>query len=136
MQESRVIRKGLLPRRDFLRVLAGSAAFAGFPQIGRSAEHSVYPFLEISALASGITWSHVAGTSAEKYLPESTGAGCAFFDYDNDGWMDIYLVNSGKCDFFDPSPPLRNALYRNNHDGTLQMSPRKPAFWVVDMGWE
>jgi len=33
--------------------------------------------------------------------------------------MDIYLVNSGKCDFFDPSPPLRNALYRNNRDGTF-----------------
>jgi hypothetical protein len=47
------------------------------------------------------------------------GAGCAFFDYDNDGWMDIYLVNSGKCDVYDPSPPLRNALYKNNRDGTF-----------------
>jgi hypothetical protein len=47
------------------------------------------------------------------------GAGCAFLDYDNDGWMDIYLVNSGKCDFYDPSPPLRNALYKNNRDGTF-----------------
>jgi hypothetical protein len=53
------------------------------------------------------------------YLPETTGAGCAFFDYDNDGWMDIYLVNSGACDFFNPNPPLRNALYRNNRDGTF-----------------
>jgi len=33
--------------------------------------------------------------------------------------MDIYLVNSGKCDFFAPDRPLRNALYRNNHDGTF-----------------
>ena len=33
--------------------------------------------------------------------------------------MDIYLVNSGKCDFFDPTPPLRNALYHNNRDGTF-----------------
>ena len=46
-------------------------------------------------------------------------AGCAFLDYDNDGWMDIYLVNSGKCDFYNPNPPLRNALYRNNRDGTF-----------------
>ena len=45
--------------------------------------------------------------------------GCAFLDYDNDGWMDIYLVNSGTCDFFTPDPPLRNALYRNNRDGTF-----------------
>lgn len=53
------------------------------------------------------------------YLPETTGAGCAFLDYDSDGWMDIYLVNSGQCDFFNPNPPLRNALYRNNRDGTF-----------------
>ena len=53
------------------------------------------------------------------YLPETTGAGCAFIDYDNDGWMDIYLVNSGRCDFYDPKPALRNALYRNNRDGTF-----------------
>ena len=76
-------------------------------------------FEEVSPSQSGITWKHTAGKSAEKYLPETSGAGCAFFDYDNDGWMDIYLVNSGKCDFFDPSPPLRNALYRNNRDGTF-----------------
>ncbi len=53
------------------------------------------------------------------YLPETVGAGCAFLDYDNDGWMDIYLVNSGSCDFYQPSTPLRNALYRNNRDGTF-----------------
>ena len=53
------------------------------------------------------------------FLPETTGAGCAFLDYDNDGWMDIYLVNSGKCDFYDPRPPLRNALYHNNRNGTF-----------------
>jgi len=53
------------------------------------------------------------------YLPETVGAGCAFIDYDNDGWMDIYLVNGGKCDFFDPQPTLRNALYRNNRDGSF-----------------
>src|SRR4029077_12255277 len=36
-----------------------------------------------------------------------------------DGWMEIYLVNSGPCDFYNPSPSLRNALYRNNRDGTF-----------------
>jgi hypothetical protein len=61
----------------------------------------------------------VSGRSPNYYLPETTGAGCAFLDFDNDGWMDIYLVNSGHCDFYDPNPPLRNALYRNNRDGTF-----------------
>src|SRR5712664_4048894 len=76
-------------------------------------------FEKIPASASGITWRHVNGRSPEYYLPETTGAGCAFLDYDNDGWMDIYLVNSGKCDFFTPNPPLRNALYHNNRDGSF-----------------
>ncbi|WP_158785499.1 CRTAC1 family protein [Granulicella sp. L46] len=76
-------------------------------------------FEEISASASGITWVHTAGKSPDKHLPETSGAGCAFIDYDNDGWMDIYLVNSAKSDFYTPLKPLRNALYHNNRDGTF-----------------
>ena len=76
-------------------------------------------FEQLPASTTGITWQHVNGRSPEYYLAETTGAGCAFFDYDSDGWMDIYLVNSGRCDFFDPKPPLRNALYHNNRDGTF-----------------
>ena len=76
-------------------------------------------FLSVPPAHSGITWRHVNGRSPNYYLPETTGAGCAFFDYDNDGWMDIYLVNSGRCDFYDPRPALRNALYKNNRDGTF-----------------
>jgi enediyne biosynthesis protein E4 len=76
-------------------------------------------FEEVSAASSGIHWVHTSGKSPMKYLPESSGAGCAFLDYDNDGWMDIYLINSGKCDFYSPRSPLRNALYHNNRDGTF-----------------
>jgi hypothetical protein len=76
-------------------------------------------FIKILPAQTGIKWKHVNGRSPQYYLLETTGAGCAFIDYDNDGWMDIYLVNSGKCDFYDPQPPLRNALYRNNRDGTF-----------------
>ena len=84
----------------------------------RRAESPV-TFEEISAKQSGITWVHNNAHSSERHLPETVGAGCAFFDFDNDGWMDIYLVNSGPSDFFKPTTPLRNALYRNNHDGTF-----------------
>jgi hypothetical protein len=76
-------------------------------------------FVEVPPKQSGITWVHDNAHSAERYLPETVGAGCAFLDYDNDGWMDIYLVNSGPSDFFTPKTPLKNALYRNNHDGTF-----------------
>ena len=76
-------------------------------------------FEKLKPETTGIRWSHSNGRSSEYYLPETTGGGCAFIDYDNDGWMDLYLVNSGKCDFLDPQPPLRNALYRNNRDGSF-----------------
>lgn len=108
-----------LSRRQFLRGAVGSAGVLGLSRIAGALPSALYPFEEVPASASGITWKHTAGKSPEKYLPETTGAGCAFLDYDNDGWMDIYLVNSGKCDFYDPNPPLRNALYRNNRDGTF-----------------
>jgi len=97
----------------------GATAMCGFPYLARGAAAPIYPFEEIPPEKSGIRWVHTAGKSAARYLPETTGPGCAFFDYDNDGWMDIYLVNSGKCDFYDPNPPLRNALYHNNRDGTF-----------------
>jgi hypothetical protein len=109
-----------LHRRDFLRFVLSSAAFAGVHSFALPLKKpAIYPFSRVSSAASGISWTHTAGKSPAKYLPETTGAGCAFLDYDNDGWMDIYLVNSGPCDFFRPTKPLRNALYRNNRDGTF-----------------
>ena len=106
-------------RRQFLFSLAGGVSLAGFPRLAGTLTEATSPFEVVTPEVSGIRWAHSSGKSSEHYLPETTGAGCAFLDYDNDGWMDIYFVNSGKCDFFDPSPPLRNALYHNNRDGTF-----------------
>ncbi len=76
-------------------------------------------FEEIPSGVSGLAWVHDNAMSPQRYLPESMGPGVAFLDYDNDGWMDIYLVNSGPSDFFKPSKPISNALYKNNRDGTF-----------------
>ena len=76
-------------------------------------------FEEIPASASGISWVHENAMSPNRYLPETMGPGVAFFDFDNDGWIDIFMVNSGASDFYKPQTPLRNALYRNNRDGTF-----------------
>jgi hypothetical protein len=76
-------------------------------------------FSQVPAEKSGITWVHDNGRSAEHWLPESMCSGCAFLDYDNDGWMDILLVNTGPAPFHKPAKPARNALYRNNRDGTF-----------------
>ncbi len=115
----------LLTRRQLLQVFGATSILGregkllADPRLATSPADFVPAFEEIPPPASGINWTHVNGRSADMYLPETTGAGCAFFDYDGDGWMDIYLVNSGRCDFYDPQPPLRNALYRNNRDGTF-----------------
>ena len=76
-------------------------------------------FEEVPPQTRKITWVHNNAQSADRQLPETVGAGCAFLDYDNDGWLDIYFVNSGPSDFFTPKTPLKNALYHNNHDGTF-----------------
>ena len=76
-------------------------------------------YREVPPEESGITWVHDNALSPDRFLPETTGAGAAFLDYDGDGWMDVYLVNSGPCDFFRPRVPLANALYRNNRNGTF-----------------
>src|SRR6266567_3208839 len=104
-----------LSRRQWLSLAAG----AGADRLLKASPPADPVFEAVPAAASGIRWVHDNAMSKEHYLPEALGPGCAFLDYDNDGWMDIYLVNSGPSDFFTPSKPLRNALYRNNRDGTF-----------------
>lgn len=82
-------------------------------------QRTAVTFEEVSPATSKISWTHDNAHSPDRQLPETVGAGCAFFDYDNDGWMDIYFVNSGPSDFFVPPKPLKNALYRNNRNGTF-----------------
>ncbi len=104
-------------RREFLRFAAFSAAAAASSRLHAAAAPPI--FEEIPPSVSRITWTHENAMSPERYLPETMGPGVAFFDYDNDGWMDLFMVNSGPCDFYKPQTPLRNALYKNNRDGTF-----------------
>src|SRR4051812_34346162 len=113
-------------RRDFMRVTSAAAASAAFaPRFTGLASRllaasAAAPLFEIvPPSVSGITWMHDNAMSAERYLPETMGPGVAFLDFDNDGWMDLFMVNSGPADFYQPKTPLRNALYKNNRDGTF-----------------
>jgi hypothetical protein len=108
-----------LSRRDWLwRCFGlGAAGLAPFRLPAFAVEAPL--FVEVPPAASGIAWVHENAMSDNRYLPETLGPGCAFLDFDNDGWMDLYLVNSGSSDFWSPAKPTRNALYRNNRDGTF-----------------
>ena len=106
-----------LSRREFLVTFGAACRLVG-PFLSLSRTQGLL-FEEVPASQSGIWWVHENAMSEQRYLPETLGPGCAFLDYDNDGWMDLYLVNSGPCDFFRPSRPLKNALYKNKRDGTF-----------------
>ncbi len=85
---------------------------------------SAYPevpqvqLIDVTA-ASGIRFRHVNGAKGDYHLPETVGAGGAFFDYDNDGDLDLFLVNSGDLTGAPLEAPSTNILYRNNGDGTF-----------------
>src|SRR5947209_6909200 len=70
---------------------------------------------------SGIaSFVHVGGSPARDYILEGSSSGVALLDYDNDGWLDIYLVNGSTLDAeLGKAKPPRAALYHNNHDGTF-----------------
>src|SRR5262249_24131737 len=73
-------------------------------------------FTDIGAPA-GIKFVHNNGRSGKKYLPDTLGSGCAFFDADGDGWLDVLLINGR--DWNPHGVKSLPALYRNNHDVTF-----------------
>ncbi|MEO8131163.1 MAG: VCBS repeat-containing protein, partial [Bryobacteraceae bacterium] len=97
-----------MKRRTFL--LGAGAVAAAAPQPG-------FRLVDVTA-AAGIQFRHNSGAFGEKYLPETMGPGCAFLDYDGDGWLDILLVNG--MDW--PGHKQQKStlrLYRNNGNGTF-----------------
>ncbi len=75
---------------------------------------------DLTASAGLAGFRHLSGGPGKDYLIDSTGSGCAFFDYDNDGWLDIYLVNGATLGALrDKTKAPRAALYHNNRDGTF-----------------
>ena len=120
-------------RRAFVRISLGSLALAATPRLLAQgvAVHTVKPearpapsgrpfdahFVDVASTAGLQAPTIYGGVDSKKYILESTGCGCAFIDYDNDGWMDIFLL-SGTRLTEDP-PDATNRLYKNNRDGTF-----------------
>ena len=89
-------------------------------------------FTDVTAQA-GIHFKHNSGAFGKKYLPETLGNGCAFLDFDNDGWQDILIVNSTAWPER-KKPRSFLALYHNNQDGTFTDVTRQAGLAVEMYG--
>jgi len=77
-------------------------------------------FEDVTKAAGLGAWQHVMGTAQKKYILETDGSGVGLIDYDDDGWLDIYLVNGSTYDALTgKATPPHAALFHNNHDGTF-----------------
>jgi len=119
-------RLALLPMLGLAGALAGctqpSLPAAMPPRSGAAAaplvEAVVPKFVDITS-AAGIHFTHQSAKSKNKYLVETMGSGCAFLDYDGDGYQDILLLNDAPLTGGAVVGHPRLALYHNNHDGTF-----------------
>jgi hypothetical protein len=105
-------------RRDFLWHCGVAGAAAYVPDLhAQSARAPGFRFVDVT-VSSGLAFRHTSGAAGGKLLPETMGSGCAFIDYDADGWQDIVFVNGMD---WPGSRRQRSTLrlYRNNRNGTF-----------------
>ena len=76
-------------------------------------------FVDVTAKA-GIEFTHVNGASAQKHIAETMGSGALFFDFDNDGWLDLFLVDGGSVADPAVARQARHRLYRNRGAGQFE----------------
>jgi enediyne biosynthesis protein E4 len=102
----------------------------------KTSNSPVKPIADFTDVAqkAGLTLQNIfGGVETKKYIIETTGTGVAIFDYDNDGWPDIFLVNGTRLEGFPSGDAPSNHLYRNNHDGTFTDVTAKAG--LTGTGW-
>jgi len=111
-------------RREFLRILGRAGVLVPFgcclhDLLGAAAAAPII-FTDVTAKAGLLPAVNVSGSPSNKqFLLEEMGCGVAFFDYDNDGWLDIFLVNGTSLDPSAQKKTPTSHLFHNNHDGTF-----------------
>ncbi len=109
----------MVTRRSILQSVCRTLSVFTFDQLVHGLPLSVQ-FVNVAREAGLRAKTIYGGESKNKYLLETTGCGAAFFDYDNDGWLDIFLVNGTRLDAHYPKgAEPTNRLYKNNRDGTF-----------------
>src|ERR1019366_2443356 len=148
-----------LSRRDLLRLLAASCTTTHATQILGMSPPEILPppspsrssglqksrlvhannplgfsFVDAAAEAGlGKAINVYGGVRTKRYLMDEMGCGVAFFDYDNDGWLDIFMVNGTRFEALPPGPPPANFLFHNNRDGTFTDVTARAG--LVHTGW-
>jgi hypothetical protein len=136
-----------LSRRAFGRLVLGSTISAATERLLAQgvATHTAKPlarpapsgrpfnahFVDVAARAGLNAPTIYGGVDSKKYILEATGCGCAFIDYDNDGWMDIFILSGTRLE--GPPPGTTNRLYKNNRDGTFTDVTEKAGLTAA--GW-
>jgi enediyne biosynthesis protein E4 len=87
-------------------------------------------FTDVAAAAGLAATTVYGGVESKKYILEATGCGCAFLDYDNDGWMDIFMLSGTRLE--GAPAEATNRLYKNNRDGTFTDVTEKAGLHAVD----
>jgi hypothetical protein len=134
-------------RRTFGRLVLGSTISAAAERLLAQgvATHTTKPlsrpapsgrpfhahFVDVAASAGLTSPTIYGGIDSKKYILEATGCGCAFIDYDNDGWMDIFILSGTRLE--GAPPGTTNRLYKNNRDGTFTDVTGKAGLTAV--GW-
>ena len=113
-----MIQRGFALPAGALGLLLSSLLTTGAAPVPGSSEVT---FLDVTE-AAGISFEHKNSPTPEKNLVETMGSGCGFVDFDNDGYLDIFLVNGGRTPGSKQIGPFDHALYRNQRDGTFQLA--------------
>jgi hypothetical protein len=129
--------RAMWSRRQLLKTVPGvlaSAALPAHPLALSPSPRGSSPFSQFTDIAgaAGLTQVMVYGEGTKAtYITEIMGGGCAFFDYDNDGWMDIFILGGRKLEGVPAG--ASNRLYRNNRDGSFTDVTREAG--LLDAGW-
>ena len=127
-------------RRRFLQ-LAGTGLAAGWPfrdRLPGAAPPETPPpygveFVDIAKQAGLTDTIYYGGAEQVKYIVEANGCGVAFYDYDNDGWLDIFVLNGSRIESFPGEKKPTNHLYKNNRDGTFSDVTKEAG--LIHSGW-
>jgi len=113
--------------------VGGASATTSAPSTEAARPSGPIQFTDVTS-AAGIHFKHNSGAFGKKYLPETMGSGVCFIDYDNDGWQDIFLVNSMDWPGHKAGGPSYPALYHNNRDGTFTDVTRAAGLAIESYG--